>query len=82
MSPEIALVPNNQGLNHLPKTVLNTVDLQWLKHILKHENMLETGVVRDNECESKGQIRRHNMDIFAIFCNMKVFYVFSLESPH
>ena len=44
--------------------------------------MFETGVVRANECKSKGQVRRHNRDIFSISFNMKVCCVFSLESPH
>ena len=26
-----------------------TVELQWLEHLWKHENMFETGVVRANE---------------------------------
>ena len=28
------------------------------------------------------QVRRHNRDIFSIFLDMKVYFVFSLESPH
>ena len=28
------------------------------------------------------KVRRHNRDIFSIFFNMKVYYVFSLELPH
>ena len=32
--------------------------------------------------KSKRQVRRHNRDIFSIFFNMKVYCVFSLESPH
>ena len=28
------------------------VELQWLQHLWNHENMFETGVVRDNECLS------------------------------
>ena len=28
----------------------NTVELQWLKHLWKHEKMFETGIVRANEC--------------------------------
>ena len=27
-----------------------TVDPQWLEHLWNHENMLEIGVVRANEC--------------------------------
>ena len=27
-----------------------TVELQWLEHLLNHENMLETGVVQANKC--------------------------------
>ena len=44
--------------------------------------MFETGVVRANECLSLREVRRHNRDIFSIVFNMKVCYVFSLESPH
>ena len=44
--------------------------------------MFETGVVRANDCKSKRKARRHNMDIFSIFFNMKVCCVSSLESPH
>ena len=29
----------------------------------------------------QSQVRRHNKDIFSIFFNMKVYCVFSLESP-
>ena len=29
---------------------LYTVELQWLELLWNHENMLETGVVRANEC--------------------------------
>ena len=47
----------------------NTVELQWLEHLWSRENMFETGV------------RRHNEDTFLIFYNMKIYYVFSLESP-
>ena len=43
--------------------------------------MFETGVVRANECLSLREVRRHNRDIFWIVFNMKVCYVFSLESP-
>ena len=57
------------------------VELQWLKHPWIYENMFETGVVQANECSHSarsGGIR----DISSIFFNMKVYYVFSLESPH
>ena len=33
----------------LHKTLLNTVELQWLERLWNHENMFETGVIRDNE---------------------------------
>ena len=33
----------------LTLTNLYTVELQWLKHILNHENKFETGVVRASE---------------------------------
>ena len=32
---------------------LNTVELQWLKHLRYHEIMFETGVVRANEVYHK-----------------------------
>ena len=44
--------------------------------------MLETGVVRANECYSVHQLRRRNKDIFLIFFDIKVCCVFSLEFPH
>ena len=31
-------------------TQIIAVELQWLEHLWNHENMLETGVVRANEC--------------------------------
>ena len=30
--------------------IVTEVELQWLEHLLDHENMFETGVVRANEC--------------------------------
>ena len=59
-----------------------TVENQWLEHLGNHENKFETGVVRAIESESKRQVRRHTRDIFLIFFIMKVYCVFSLESPH
>ena len=44
--------------------------------------MFETRVVRANECYSLRHVRRHNRDIYSIFSDMKVYCVFSLESPH
>ena len=62
---------------------VSTVELQWLEHpCLEPWNMFETGEVRANECWSLCQVRRHNRDIFSIFLNMKVCWVFSLETPH
>ena len=58
----------------------DTVELQWLEHFWNLENMFETGVVRGNECFSQRQLRRHYRDILLIFFNIKVYYVFSLES--
>ena len=29
---------------------INTVELQWLEHLLNHENMFESGVASANEC--------------------------------
>ena len=36
-------------LTNSPKNE-NTVELQWLKHLLNHINMFEAGVVQANEC--------------------------------
>ena len=44
--------------------------------------MFKIGIVQANECYSLHPVRRHNRDIFSIFFNMKVYCVFSLESPH
>ena len=59
-----------------------TEKLEWLEYLWNHENIFEARVVRANECKSERQVRRHNRDMFPIFFNMKVCYVFSLESPH
>ena len=63
-------------------TMENTVELQWLEHLWDYKNMFETGVVRASECLSKRQVRGQNLGISSIFLNMKVYSVFSLESPH
>ena len=60
---------------------LYTVELQWLEHLWDYENLFETGVVRAIEGFLWGQIRRHNRDTFSVFFNIKVYCVFSLESP-
>ena len=44
--------------------------------------MFETGVVRANECQCKRQVRKRNRDIFSIFYNINVCYLFLLESPY
>ena len=44
--------------------------------------VFKTVVVPANECYSLGQVMGHNRDIFLIFFKMKVYCVFSLESPH
>ena len=70
------------------KTITNylicaiTVELQWLEHLLNHENMFEAGVVRATECSSLQQVMGHNRDICSIFFNMTVSCMFSLGSPH
>ena len=33
-------------LKHL-SSIITTVELQWLEHLWNHENMFETGMVRD-----------------------------------
>ena len=35
-----------------------------------------------NLIKAPGQVRRHHRDIISIFLNMKICFVFSLESPH
>ena len=50
------------------------------QNLWNYEKRFEAGVA--NECQSLRQIRRHSMDIFSIFFNIKVCCVFSLESPH
>ena len=57
--------------------MLITVKLQWLEHLKAYENSFETGVVG----LLYSWVRRHNRDIFSIFFKMKVYCVFSLESP-
>ena len=59
----------------------STVEHQWLEHLWDYENVLETGVVRATEGLLLSQVRRHNRDILFIFFSMKVYCVFSLESP-
>ena len=59
-----------------------TVELQWHEHLRDHENMFQTGVVRANEYLSSLQNRRQSRGIISIFFHMKVYCVFSLESPH
>ena len=54
----------------------STVELQWLEHLWDHENKFEPMRV-DDSARSGGIIR-----ISLIFYSMKVFCVFSLESPH
>ena len=38
--------------------------------------------VNDSARSGSKQVRKQNMDIFSIFFNIKVYSVFSLESPH
>ena len=64
------------------KPSTNTVELKLLELLWDYENMFETGVVRANDCLSKNQNRMQSRDIFSISLNMKVYFVFSLESPH
>ena len=58
-----------------------TVELQWLEHLWDYENLYEAGVVWATEGLLQSQVRRHYRDIFSIFFNMKVYCVFTLESP-
>ena len=44
--------------------------------------MFEVGVVRASGCKPKPQIRKQNREMFSIFFYIKVYCVFSLESPH
>ena len=61
--------------------LIYTVELQWFEHLWDYKNLSETGVVRAIEGLLKTQVRRHNRDTFSFFFNMKVYCVFSLESP-
>ena len=56
-------------------------ELQWLEHLLKPKK-IETGVDRANECQIYRQDRRHNRYNSLSFSNMKMYCVFSLESPY
>ena len=38
------------SVEHVRTIQIYTVELKWLEHLWDHENMLETGVVRANEC--------------------------------
>ena len=62
-------------------SITSTVGLQWLEHLWDYENLFETGEVRDSEGLLYSQARSYNRDIFWIFFNMKVYCLFSLESP-
>ena len=44
--------------------------------------MFETRAVRANECYLLHQVKMHNRDIFSILFTIKVYCVFSLESPN
>ena len=68
-------------MEKLVKILHYTVKLQWLEHLWEYENLFETGVVHGIESLLYSQVRRHNRDTFSIFLNMKVYCVFSLESP-
>ena len=46
----ILSVPSCFPNNTATVWINNTVELKWLEHLLDHENMFETGVVRANEC--------------------------------
>ena len=59
-----------------------TVELRWLERAWSHESMYEMGEVRVGGCGSELQVGRHSGDVFSISCNLKVFCVFSLGSPH
>ena len=69
-------------LHYVVYVKITTVELQWLEHLWNHENMFETWVVRASEGKSWRQVRKQKRDIFSIFFSMKVYCVFSLESPH
>ena len=65
--PQICKVSSVTGIRTL---------LQWFEHLVNHENMFETGVVRANDCLSKRQVRRHNRDSLLIFINIRVCCVY------
>ena len=39
-----------RGHRRLLDSLINTVELQWLEHLLNHEKMFKTGEVRANKC--------------------------------
>ena len=51
-------------------------------HLEPFENMFETEKVRANECYSMRKVMRHNRNIFSTFFNIKVCFVYLVESPH
>ena len=51
-------------------------------YLWDHESLFETRVAGANEGWIERQVRWHNRNYFSIFFNMKVRWVFSLESPH
>ena len=59
-------------------TFHSRVEPLWIKHLWNHENMLENMLMSVNHSTRSGGI----IEIFPIFFNMKVYCVFSLESPH
>ena len=62
--------------SHLPSVTQSNFNVS------NHENLFKTGVVGAYECLSLRQVRRNIRDIFSIFFDMKVHWVFSLESLH
>ena len=46
-------------------------EFQRLKHVINHEKVFKTRLVRANDCYNH-LVRRHNKDIFSIFFNMNV----------
>ena len=59
-----------------------TIELQRLEFLWDHEKVFETEVVRANEVNHSAMSGGITGIFFAIFFDMKVCCVFSLESPH
>ena len=59
-----------------------TVELQWLEHLWDLENMFETGGLEPMSVNHSARSGSITGIYYQLFFYMKVYCVFSLESPH